>query len=219
MRSKNLVFAMLGAAVLPGCLVASGRSGGHVSVSSTVEVERTYTYFPSHHAYYYEASDEWWVMDGGVWVFSRTRPRLLVITRETPWVVVNVRGEHPHVRYTEHARAYPAGWKPGKAQGPPPGRAWDRKGDDDGPGADDRGGDADGRRGDRPGRSDGKDGNDDGPPGKDRKPDGEAKPDKGEEPDRDGEADKDGRPEKGEKRDKDERPEKGERPDRSGRPS
>ena len=149
MRTTMIVIATLGAAALPGCLVETRRSPGHARVETVIEVEHTYTYFPSAHAYFCEETDEWWIIEGGAWTMRRSRPVNIIITRETPWVVVNIRGSRPNVRFQEHARSYPSHWRPEKDKGPPPGRGWDRR---DG---DDRKAD-DGRRGDDRREDDGK---------------------------------------------------------------
>ena len=147
MRTTMIVIATLGAAALPGCLVETRRSPGHARVETVIEVEHTYTYFPSAHAYFCEETDEWWIIEGGAWTMRRSRPVNIIITRETPWVVVNIRGSRPNVRFQEHARSYPSHWRPEKDKGPPPGRGWDRRDGDDRKGDDGRRGD-DARKGD-----------------------------------------------------------------------
>jgi hypothetical protein len=153
MRSRLLV-ATLGAVVLPGCLVPSGRARvtfvaarepapveappepapvnvapEPVPLEVTLDVELSYTFFPEHNAYFCESTDEWWVVEAGGWTRMRARPRSIVITRETPWVVVNIRGPAPQVRFEETARIYPRHWRPERSKGPPPGRGWDRHDD------------------------------------------------------------------------------------------
>jgi hypothetical protein len=125
MRTALLAIAVLGLASLSGChLHHRGHSGGHVSTDVSVGVGLDYTYFPTFGAYYHESSGHWWVDDGGSWVSLSVRPPRIVITDETPWVVVKVEGDSPHVRYSDHSRDYPSSWKGDGPKGPPPGRGW-----------------------------------------------------------------------------------------------
>jgi hypothetical protein len=125
MRAALLTIAVIGLAALPGCLLHhGGHSGGHVSGEVSVGVGLDYTYFPTYGAYYSESSGVWWVDDGGAWVSMSVRPARIVITNDTPWVVVNVRGDSPHVHYADHSRDYPSSWKGKGPKGPPPGRGW-----------------------------------------------------------------------------------------------
>jgi hypothetical protein len=129
MHRTLLLTAIVGAVALSGCILerrnsGSHASGGSVTVGTSVEIEHSYTYFPSHHAYHCDSCDDWWVIEAGVWTHRRERPRSIVIRDDTPWVVVDVRDAKPHLRHADHRRDYPDNWNPGKSKGPPPGRGW-----------------------------------------------------------------------------------------------
>jgi hypothetical protein len=127
-----MVVATLATVALPGCILEPGHSyrddrghsDAHVSVGASVEIEHSYIYYPSQHAYYCESCNEWWVMGSGGWVSTTARPPRVEINEQTTWVVVNVKGPQPQVQYAEHARDYPEDWKPRESKGPPPGRGW-----------------------------------------------------------------------------------------------
>ncbi len=114
-------FAAVAAFALPGCFFESRRSTGHVSAGVEVRAEAGYVYFPSHHAYYRESSNDWWVMESGSWAHHTVRPSTIVIRDDTPWLTVNVTGDQPHHRNADHDRDYGKG---GRSKGPPPGRGW-----------------------------------------------------------------------------------------------
>ena len=88
MRKNMFVVATLGAVMLPGCVLEARRSREVVAVEShatfaaevSVNTELTYTYFPAQHAYFCESRDEWWVIEGGGWIRTRTRPTWTAIT-------------------------------------------------------------------------------------------------------------------------------------------
>lgn len=124
MRANLFVVAALAGAALPGCVFREGHRESRVSAGASIEIEHSYVYYPSYHAYFCDSTDEWWVLEGSVWARSRERPSRVVIHEQTPWVVVSVRGPEPHVQYQDHARSYPEDWNPGKSKGPPPGRGW-----------------------------------------------------------------------------------------------
>jgi hypothetical protein len=122
MRRSIVVAVALGAVVLSGCVIGRRRSGGHIAGGASVSVSHDYTYFPSHNAYHCRSCDDWWVHDGITWSLRTERPRGIYIQDDTPWVSVKVRDGNPHLLHAEHSRSYPSNWRPGKPQGPPPGR-------------------------------------------------------------------------------------------------
>ncbi len=130
MRVVNVVLAAVGTVALSGCIISDdpgrgrGHGRGHASGGVSVGISADFTYFPTYRAYFSESRGEWWVMGGGGWVSVGTRPAHIVITDDTPWVVVNVDGPDPQVRFTEHAHAHPADSHGKGPKGPPPGRGW-----------------------------------------------------------------------------------------------
>jgi hypothetical protein len=119
---------LLAAALLPlaaGCIIEE-RGHYHGSAGVAVVCDHHFVYFPDWCAYRCTHCDEWWVLETGSWTRCASRPARFSLGVEVAFVDVDEHGPEPFVRFEEHRRRYPPGWKGDRDddKGPPPGRGW-----------------------------------------------------------------------------------------------